>query len=201
MCKSVSGLYRYRVGDILKVTGFYNNAPQFKFVHRRNVVLSIDTDKTNEEDLLQAVTRAKRLLDPLDCLLTEYTSYADTSSIPGHYVLFWELKMRESGEVTKVDSAVIEDCCATVEESLDSIYRRCRSRDKSIGPLEIRVVKQGTFDVLMDFCVSQGSSMNQYKTPRCIQSKGALEILDMRVVGRFFSKKPPMWKPYRMEGR
>lgn len=181
------------------VTGFHNNAPQFKFVHRRNVVLSIDTDKTNEEDLLQAVMRAKRLLDSLDCLLTEYTSYADTSSIPGHYVLFWEMKMRENGKVTKIDSIVMEDCCAAVEESLDSIYRRCRSRDKSIGPLEIRVVKQGTFDALMDFCVSQGSSMNQYKTPRCIKSKGALEILEMRVVGRFFSKKAPMWKPYRIE--
>ncbi|KAJ8645970.1 hypothetical protein MRB53_007718 [Persea americana] len=199
MVTTFTGLYRYRVGDILMVTGFHNNAPQFKFVHRRNVVLSIDTDKTNEEDLLQAVMRAKCLLDSLDCLLTEYTSYADTSSIPGHYVLFWEMKMRENGKVTKIDSIVMEDCCAAVEESLDSIYRRCRSRDKSIGPLEIRVVKQGTFDALMDFCVSQGSSMNQYKTPRCIKSKGALEILEMRVVGRFFSKKAPMWKPYRIE--
>ncbi|PQP98924.1 indole-3-acetic acid-amido synthetase GH3.17 [Prunus yedoensis var. nudiflora] len=89
-----TGLYRYRVGDILMVTGFHNNAPQFRFMHRRNVVLSIDTDKTNEEDLLNAVTQAKLLLDPLGFLLIEYTSYADTSSIPGHYVLFWELKTK-----------------------------------------------------------------------------------------------------------
>ncbi|WOL07272.1 Indole-3-acetic acid-amido synthetase GH3.17 [Canna indica] len=47
-----------------------------------------DTDKTREEDLLKAVTQAKLLLEPLGYLLTEYTSYADTSSIPGHYVLF-----------------------------------------------------------------------------------------------------------------
>lgn len=52
------GLYRYRVGDILMVTGFHNNAPQFRFVEGRNVVLSIDTDKTNEEDLLNAVAQA-----------------------------------------------------------------------------------------------------------------------------------------------
>ncbi|KAF8390759.1 hypothetical protein HHK36_025286 [Tetracentron sinense] len=196
-----TGLYRYRVGDILKVTGFHNNAPQFRFVHRRNVVLSIDTDKTNEEDLLNAVTQAKLHLDPLGCLLTEYTSYPDTSSIPGHYVLFWELQVRGKSDLPELDPSIMERCCTTVEESLDSVYRRCRSKDKSIGPLEIRVVKHGTFDALMDFCVSQGSSVNQYKTPRCIKSEEAIEILDTRVVGSFLSKKAPFWEPFRIEAK
>lgn len=194
-----TGLYRYRVGDILMVTGFYNNAPQFRFVHRRNVVLSIDTDKTNEEDLLKAVTRAKVLLEPLGFLLTEYTSVADTASIPGHYVLFWELKMRGTNDLPELDPAIMEQCCSVVEESLDSVYRRCRKKDKSIGPLEVRVVTHGTFDALMDFCVSQGSSVNQYKTPRCIKSEEALKILDSRVVGRFSSNKTPFWEPFRIE--
>ncbi|EEF50139.1 Indole-3-acetic acid-amido synthetase GH3.17, putative [Ricinus communis] len=194
-----TGLYRYRVGDILMVTGFYNNAPQFRFVHRRNVVLSIDTDKTNEEDLLKAVTQAKRLLEPLGFLMTEYTSFADTSSIPGHYVLFWELKTRGENVPEELDPIIMEQCCLTVEESLDSVYRRCRKKDKSIGALEIRVVKHGTFDALMDFCLSQGSSVNQYKTPRCIKSEAALKILDSRVIGKFFSKRAPFWEPFRME--
>ncbi|TYK29619.1 indole-3-acetic acid-amido synthetase GH3.17-like [Cucumis melo var. makuwa] len=196
-----TGLYRYRVGDILKVTGFHNKAPQFKFIHRRNVVLSIDTDKTNEDDLLNAITKAKLLVEPLGVLLTEYTSYADTESIPGHYVLFWEMKRRSGSnyenfeELVEVD--LMEECCSSIEESLDSVYRRCRSKDKSIGPLEIRVVKHGAFDALMDFCVSQGSSVNQYKTPRCIKSEEAIKILDSRVVARYFSKKTPFWEPFR----
>lgn len=197
----MSGLYRYRVGDILMVTGFHNNAPQFRFVHRRNVVLSVDTDKTNEDDLLKAVTQAKVVLEPLGLLLTEYTSYADTSSIPGHYVLFWELKTKGNNYAveTELDGNIMEECCSTVEELLDSVYRRCRKKDKSIGPLEIRVVKQGSFDALMDFCVSQGSSVNQYKTPRCIKSGEAINILNSRVAGRFFSQKTPPWEPFRME--
>ncbi|MQL87508.1 hypothetical protein Taro_020055 [Colocasia esculenta] len=194
-----TGLYRYRVGDILMVTGFHNAAPQFRFLHRRNVVLSVDTDKTNEEDLLRAVTQAKRLLEPLGCLLAEYTSYADTLSIPGHYVLFWELKARGGGEEHgTVDARVMEGCCEAVEGSLDAVYRRCRSKDRSVGPLEIRVVKQGTFDSLMDFCVLRGSSVNQYKTPRCIKCKEAIELLDSRVVGRFFSKNTPLWQPMKI---
>lgn len=180
------------------VTGFHNNAPQFKFVHRRNVVLSIDTDKTNEDDLLNAITKAKLLVEPLGVLLTEYTSYADTRSIPGHYVLFWELKKREGNEnLEEMEVGLMEECCSSIEQSLDSVYRRCRSKDKSIGPLEIRVVKHGAFDALMDFCVSQGSSVNQYKTPRCIKSEEAIRILDSRVMGRYFSSKTPFWEPFK----
>ncbi|KAF8096549.1 hypothetical protein N665_0306s0006 [Sinapis alba] len=196
-----TGLYRYRVGDILKVTGFHNKAPQFRFVQRRNVVLSIDTDKTSEEDLLNAVTQAKlnHLQQPSSLLLTEYTSYADTSSIPGHYVLFWELKPRHNNEPPELEDKTMELCCSEVENCLDYVYRRCRNKDKSIGPLEIRVVSLGTFDLLMDFCVSQGSSVNQYKTPRCVKSGGALEILDSRVIGRFFSQRVPQWEPLGLD--
>ncbi|GMI74852.1 Gretchen Hagen 3.17 [Hibiscus trionum] len=190
-----TGLYRYRVGDILMVTGFHNKAPQFRFVHRRNVVLSIDTDKTNEDDLLKAVTKAKAIVESLGFLLIEYTSYADTSSIPGHYVIFWELTSKGSNHLPVLDPNLMEQCCSTVEESLDSVYRRCRRKDNSIGALEIRVVQHGTFDALMDFCVSQGSSVNQYKTPRCIKSEEAINILDSRVVGRFFSRNAPYWEP------
>ncbi|CAL4987767.1 unnamed protein product [Urochloa decumbens] len=195
-----TGLYRYRVGDILQVSGFHNAAPQFRFVHRRNVVLSVDTDKTSEADLLRAVTAAKRLLAPLGAILSEYTAYADTSSIPGHYVLFWELTPPPPFAAGAEDDAAdvaraMAACCAEVEAGLDAVYRRCRSRDRSVGPLEIRVVGPGAFDALMDLCVSQGSSVNQYKTPRCIKHPDAIAVLEARVLGRFFSDAVPHWEP------
>ncbi|KAF8779711.1 hypothetical protein HU200_002293 [Digitaria exilis] len=50
-----AGLSRYRVGDVLRVTGFHNAAPRFRFVRRANVVLSVDTaDKTVEAELHRA---------------------------------------------------------------------------------------------------------------------------------------------------
>jgi auxin responsive GH3 family protein len=203
LCVLGAGLYRYRVGDILQVSGFHNAAPQFRFVHRRNVVLSVDTDKTSEDDLLRAVTAAKRLLAPLGgAFLSEYTAYADTASIPGHYVLFWELNppplpaaAGDEGDVARVMAA----CCAEVEAGLDAVYRRCRSRDRSVGPLEIRVVCPGAFDALMDLCVSHGSSVNQYKTPRCIKHPDAIAVLEARVVGRFFSDAVPHWEPFHVD--
>ncbi|XVF18811.1 hypothetical protein REPUB_Repub11eG0055300 [Reevesia pubescens] len=185
------GLYRYKVGDILMATGFHNNTPQFQFVGRQNVILSIDTDKTSESDLLKAVTEAKTLLDPVGFFLTGYTSYGDTTSIPGHYVLFWELKVKEGNNIKELDPKIMVECCTRMEESLDFTYRMYR-KDNVIAPLEIRVVKQGSFDALMDYSVSQGASMSQYKSPSCIKSKDAVKILDSKVIGKFFSPKAPM---------
>ncbi|XP_058200131.1 putative indole-3-acetic acid-amido synthetase GH3.9 isoform X1 [Rhododendron vialii] len=190
-----AGLYRYRIGDVLQVTGFHNKAPQFRFICRRNVVLSIDTDKTNEEDLHRSITKAKKLLEPHNALLVEYTSYADASSLPGHYVIFWEIKAPFASTPDNDYATVLQECCVAVEEELDYIYRRCRAHDKSVGPLEIRVVKPGTFHGLMDLCVDQGGSINQYKTPRCIKSDAALELLNSNVEGCFFSPRDPAWKP------
>lgn len=188
----LTGFYRYRVGDILRVAGFKNKSPQFNFVCRKNVVLSIDSDKTDEVELQNAVKNAANHLISFDATLNEYTSSADTSTIPGHYVLYWEISLR--GE-TSIPPSVFEDCCLTVEESLNSVYRQGRVQDKSIGPLEIKIVESGTFDKLMDYALSQGASINQYKAPRCVKYAPIIELLNSRVVANYFSPKGPKWVP------
>lgn len=81
-----------------------------------------------------------------------------------------------------------------MEEGLDYVYRRCRTNDKSVGPLEIRVVKAGTFEKMMDLFIAQGgASINQYKTPRCVKSKSALKLLNANVSECYFSPRDPAW--------
>ncbi|XP_075504848.1 putative indole-3-acetic acid-amido synthetase GH3.1 [Primulina tabacum] len=190
-----AGLYRYRVGDILRVTGFHNSAPQFHFVRRKNVLLSIDSDKTDEAELQAAVAKASQLLREFNTSVVEYTSYADTNSIPGHYVIYWELLAKDSAN-SPTDLA-LRQCCLAMEESLNSVYRQCRVADNSIGPLEIRVVKNGTFEELMDYAISRGASINQYKVPRCVSFTPIMELLDSRVVSTHFSPSLPHWTPER----
>ena len=174
------------------MVGFKNKAPQFNFVCRKNVVLSIDSDKTDEVELQNAVENAANNLLSFDASLTEYTSYADTSTVPGHYVLYWEISLRRA---TPIPPSVFEDCCLTVEESFNSVYRQGRVSDKSIGPLEIKIVESGTFDRLMDYAVGQGASINQYKAPRCVKYAPIVELLNSKVVANYFSPKCPKWAP------
>ncbi|KAG8478393.1 hypothetical protein CXB51_028222 [Gossypium anomalum] len=185
-----AGLCRYRVGDILRVTGFHNAAPQFRFIRRKNVLLSIDSDKTDESELQQAIENASVLLKEFNTSVVEYTSYADTKQIPGHYVIYWELFVKDAANAPTDE--VLSQCCFQMEESLNAVYRQCRVAD-SIGPLEIRVVKNGTFEELMDYAISRGASINQYKVPRCVSFTPIMELLDSRVVSKHFSPALPHW--------
>ncbi|MED6200982.1 hypothetical protein PIB30_090533 [Stylosanthes scabra] len=191
-----SGLCRYRVGDILQVVGFHNKAPQFRFVRRKNVLSSIDSDKTDEAELQRAVESALKLLKEFDASVVEYTSFADTKSIPGHYVIYWELFMKDAS-MAPLPKEVLNRCCFAMEESLNSVYRQGRVADRSIGPLEIRVVKRGTFEELMDYAISKGASISQYKVPRCVSFPPLMEILNSRVVSMHFSPAEPHWTPER----
>ncbi|KAK3127581.1 hypothetical protein QOZ80_7AG0575310 [Eleusine coracana subsp. coracana] len=194
-----AGLSRYRVGDVLRVTGFHNAAPQFRFVRRKNVLLSIESDKTDEAELQAAVDRASRLLRPHGAAVVEYTSQACTASIPGHYVIYWELLATTNnsgaGGGEAVGRETLDACCLEMEEALNSVYRQSRVADGSIGPLEIRVVRSGTFEELMDYAISRGASINQYKVPRCVTFPPIIELLDSRVVSTHFSPALPHWAP------
>ncbi|XP_042436444.1 probable indole-3-acetic acid-amido synthetase GH3.2 [Zingiber officinale] len=190
-----AGLCRYRVGDILQVTGFYNSAPEFRFVRRKNVLLSIESDKTDEAELQRAVERASALLRRWGASVVDYTSQAETRSIPGHYVIYWELLVRSEGEDRWPPKEALEACCLEMEEAMNSVYRQSRAADGSIGPLEIRVVRGGTFEELMDYAIGRGASINQYKVPRAVAFEPIIELLDSRVVGAYFSPACPKWTP------
>ncbi|EFH66826.1 hypothetical protein ARALYDRAFT_472573, partial [Arabidopsis lyrata subsp. lyrata] len=148
--------FRIRVGDILVVTGFHNKAPQFRFIRRDNVVLSIDLDKTNEDDLFKAVNRGKLTLDSSDLMLAMLISPLSRD----------KNKDKKSKKHIELKQETFSECCLLMEDSLDEVYKNCRFKE------------EWTFDSLMDFFISQGASIGQYKTPRCIKSAKALEVIE-----------------------
>ncbi|GFQ08422.1 probable indole-3-acetic acid-amido synthetase gh3.1 [Phtheirospermum japonicum] len=188
---TTAGLYRYRVGDSVRATGFYNSSPQFQFVMRKNVVLNIDWEMTKETELQAAVENASQfLLRQFKTRVVDYTTFVDTTTNPDHYVIYCELQAKDSAISPSHD--VLDQCCLVMEESLNWAYRRLRVSDNLIGPLEIRVVKNGTFEELMDSAISKGASMSQYKTPRCVGSKKPmLDLLESRVVSKHLSPSLP----------
>ncbi|KAK4260135.1 hypothetical protein QN277_003289 [Acacia crassicarpa] len=79
------------------------------------------------------------------------------------------------------------------DEVLNRLYRQGRVEYKSIGPLEIRVVKNSAFEELMDYATLSGESIGQYKAPWCVCSTPILDLLDSRVVSVHFSPSAPHW--------
>ena len=79
-------------------------------------------------------------------------------------------------------------CCLEMEEALSYSYREGRVGTGSIGALEIRVVRPGTFEEVADYAVvSRGASVGQYKVPRCVTAPAIVELLDSRVVSSHLS--------------
>ncbi|KAL5989221.1 hypothetical protein ACLOJK_010111 [Asimina triloba] len=175
-------LYRYRLGDVVKVMGFHNSTPELQFVCRRGLILTINIDKNTEKDLQLAVEAARKVLAEEKVEVIDFTSHADTSTDPGHYAVFWELSGQASEEA-------LNECCACLDGAFkDAGYISAR-KVKAIGALELRVVREGTFRKVMEHYLAMGTAVNQFKTPRCVISSNTavLHILSTNVLNTYFS--------------
>ena len=88
-----AGLYRYRLGDIVNVVSYYNDSPEIEFVCRKNQVLNMVSEKTNEEQLTTAIKNSMKKFNLMD-----YTTIPDNSITPGRYVFYCEFKEKLSKE-------------------------------------------------------------------------------------------------------
>ncbi|KAL5986940.1 hypothetical protein ACLOJK_015275 [Asimina triloba] len=176
-----TGLYRYRLGDVVQVAGFFGGTPKLNFVCRRKLILTINIDKNTEKDLQVAVERGCGLLTQLAAKaeLVDFTSHANRNKEPGHYVIYWEVKGWE-----EVDEGVLTRCCCEMDESFVDYGYRVSRKSHSIGPLELCLVQQGTFKKILDCFIAKGSTISQFKTPRCTSNQVLIAILDCCTVRR-----------------
>ncbi|XP_038981662.1 indole-3-acetic acid-amido synthetase GH3.10-like isoform X2 [Phoenix dactylifera] len=175
-----TGLYRYRLGDVVEVAGFYKGAPKLTFICRRKLILTVNIDKNTERDLQIVVEKGSRLLRQTRAELVDFTSHADLAVHPGHYVIFWEVK----GEA---EDSVLNACSREMDAAFADRGYVVSRKTGSIGPLELRIVESGTFRRILEYYIDHGAAMSQFKTPRCTTNQVLLGILDRCTVRRFRS--------------
>ena len=167
---------------MVEVDGFYKKTPKLNFICRRNLILTINIDKNTEKDLQLVAERGSRILSKgtRRAELVDFTSHANVTKQPGHYVIYWEIK----GEV---DEKLLDECCRDMDASfVDHGYVVSR-RTKSIGPLELCIVERGTFKKILESYIGNGAALSQFKTPRCTSNKELLNILNVCTIKRFYS--------------
>ena len=164
-----AGLYRYRLGDIVNVVSYYNDAPEIEFVCRKNQVLNMVSEKTNEEQLTTAIKNSMKKFNLMD-----YTTIPDNSITPGRYVFYCEFKEKLSKEEVNL-----------LEKKLDKELRKSnlaydRARNnKKLGEIKIIVLNNDTFKLVSEALFKKGVSKNQIKIPRVvINNKDILNILN-----------------------
>lgn len=172
---NASGLFRYRIGDIVKVTGFHNQCPIVEFQYRRGQMLNVRGEKVSEALFLGALRSAvaqwpgAQLVD-YSCAESGILGDSIGGSDP-HYQVFVELKgVRNLTEEQryKLDICLQKD---------SAVYKSFRIKG-SIGPMRVQLVSEGAFEELRrQMMAHTNTSANTFKMHRVLRRKEYAEFL------------------------
>lgn len=166
-----AGLYRYRIGDVIKVVGFYNNCPEVEFICRKNQLLNMVSEKTNEEHITSSI---KRTMKDLSLSLVDYTTLPDNSITPGRYIFYCEFK----NDIPSSKVNLLEEKLDKEIRNSNLAYDRARN-NKRLGKVKVILLAPKTFNLIKQSLFNKGISKNQIKIPRVItNNKSILNILN-----------------------
>lgn len=162
-----AGLYRYRLGDRVRVVGFWGQAPIVELLGRVGQALNIFGEKTPEDALIAAVQdmAAARELTVVDFVATIAWG-------PARYVIYTEL-------FPTLSVPTLRDLAATLDSALrqrNPDYDDFRV-DGSLASAEVRIVQKGMIKMLVDVPGSAVPSLQQ-KRQRIVHSAAIASALD-----------------------
>lgn len=156
-----SGFYRYRMGDVIKVIGFYNETPMIAFKYRKKNIVSVAGEKFTEDHLLSAVREFERRSG---VNIIDFCMYPDRDVIPGRYVI-----LLEPEEV--VPQERISECQDILSEELARASTSYAHYviGGNMGKPKIMFLQQQVFALHRELKMyKMGLSENQLKTPRVL---------------------------------
>lgn len=159
-----SGFYRYRMGDVIRVVGFYNELPLVVFKYRKKNIVSIAGEKFTEDHLLSAIREFERRTD---ISIIDYCMYPDREAEPGRYVIIIEPN-------EKVPAEKLEECKKVLAEELTraSTSYAHYVHGGNMGEPEIIFLQSQTFQLQREMKMYKtGLTENQLKTVRVLTTK------------------------------
>lgn len=152
-----SGLYRYRLGDVIRVVGMHGKAPVVKFCYRRNQIINIAGEKSNQQQFDTAIRQFAELAG------TEVVGYCvreDFAGIAPGYLFYMEC-----GNVPRNAAGIFEKCMCEANPE----YRACRNMGE-IEPLRIAYLRKGSFKRYEQMLAESGKAMAQSKMPHFLNT-------------------------------
>ncbi|XP_074651704.1 uncharacterized protein LOC141906355 [Tubulanus polymorphus] len=180
------GIYRYRTGDQVRVTGYWNQLPILLMQGRAGDLLNVLWEKVPETVFQSAIEGA---IDELsDVELVNYTATENThwQAITGEdnnddkirfYVLFIEIQGT---------SVLTTEQKMKFDESLTSKFVAYRSlrENGSISRMRVYQLKPGTFNQLklLHLKLNPIANSNQFKQPRATREKTRLQLIKTNII-------------------
>ena len=151
-----NGFYRYDVGDVVEIEGFYQQTPIFIFRHRYKGFITSVGEKTTEYH----VTQVMRELQRKHAVALENFCITLTDEIPPSYIVNIELS---AGQTLEDPRAFIED----YDEILKQYHMLYKLKRKDqVKPPILRILNPNSFEQLQQSLILKGASEAQIKLPQ-----------------------------------
>lgn len=166
---NLSGFYRYRIKDVIRVVGFYNNCPMITFAYRKSQLVNVAAEKMTEEHMDEAVRRMKK---ELNCEFNDYAIYVDSEGAVSRYVVLLE-----------PDHPIPVDAEGIYGEIMGRLFGEVNpeygilTKLGSLGRPLVLIQQPQTHALWRDLMLMKGVSRNQIKPVR---------VLDTPMKQRFF---------------
>ena len=118
---NLSGFYRYRLGDVIRVVDYHNECPMIVFSYRKNQLISMYGEKVTETALRTAV---ESMAEESGTAVLEYSIYADTETDPGHYIVLLESDRETLPEAWPYYSEILNRKLGEAHDSYGKKIRR-----------------------------------------------------------------------------
>jgi hypothetical protein len=157
---NLSGFYRYRMQDAIRVMGMYNNLPLIQFLYRINQTVNLAGEKTTEVALRNALNKTEK---EFGFDLVEFSTYPDPDTSPPTYKVFIEAENIPEN-VSK------EDIRDSIEKNISQNNPSFGDKVKKgiLGKIELNYLHSETYLLYRDLMVMKGTSSAQLKPPRII---------------------------------
>jgi hypothetical protein len=150
-----SGLYRYQIEDVVRVTGYYNKTPKVEFLYRNNLAMNIANEKTTTQMVDWAAAETQK---QAGISFKGYSFYADTSVDPVRYMLLAEPEADIPAERIPEIEAILDEYLSESNEK----YFKYRRWGMLAAP-KFNVLKKDTYADYREHLKKQGKILNQVK--------------------------------------
>ncbi|HEY9710492.1 MAG TPA: GH3 auxin-responsive promoter family protein, partial [Oculatellaceae cyanobacterium] len=156
------GFYRYDIGDVIEVVGFYDTAPLIVFRHRQGGLISSTTEKTTEAHATQVM---KSLQQEFSLLLEDFCITLSEKDFPARYLINIELAASHTLDNCQ---GFLASCDRKLKEA-NTHYKI--SRQDPIPPPRLRILAPGSFAILRQRQLQQGIPDSQLKFPHISEDR------------------------------
>lgn len=170
---NLAGLYRYRMYDVVRVTGYYQKTPKVEFLYRSNLVLNITGEKTTQKMLDWAVDKACAEVG------MQYDRFCfegvlQDGQTPYYNILF---------EAPEADAEVRAKIGPVLDKYLreSNLYIDVRRREDVLACPQVQFLIPGTFDAYTQSLREKGVNINQVKPVTILNTQERKDFFLARV--------------------